>query len=108
MYTFCLLFVHQSTHANNTQTYTSFPDMSEIEQFKYILSSNDLDICKICILGHRYLWTGHSIPHFYTLPPIFHFFFHSSHGNEKKIEKRGVGCKKGDAVSCPQAPMFWV
>jgi len=31
----------------------TFPDMSEIEKFKYILSSNDLDchICKICILG---------------------------------------------------------
>jgi hypothetical protein len=29
----------------------SFPDMSEIEKNKYILSSNDLDICKICILG---------------------------------------------------------
>ena len=25
--------------------------MSEIEKFEYILSSNDLDICKICILG---------------------------------------------------------
>jgi hypothetical protein len=29
----------------------SFQDISEIEKFKYILSSNDLDICKICILG---------------------------------------------------------
>ena len=28
----------------------SFPDMSEIEKIKYILISNDLDICKICIL----------------------------------------------------------
>jgi hypothetical protein len=29
----------------------SFQDISEIEKFIYILSSNDLDICKICILG---------------------------------------------------------
>ena len=63
--------------------------MSEIEQFKYILSSNDLDICKICILGHRYLWTGHSIPHFYTLPPIFHFFFILAMEMKKKLKKGG-------------------
>ena len=25
---------------------------------------------------------------------------------EKKIEKRAVGCKKGDAVSCPQASVI--
>ena len=24
---------------------------------------------------HRYLWTGHSIPPFYPLPPFFFFFF---------------------------------
>ena len=24
---------------------------------------------------------------------------------KKKNEKRGVGCKKGDAVSCPQVPV---
>ena len=34
----------------------SFPDMSEIEKFKYILSSNDLDICKICILGVKKMY----------------------------------------------------
>ena len=32
----------------------SFPDMSEIE--KYILSSNDLDICKICIFGVKKMY----------------------------------------------------
>ena len=32
----------------------SFPDMSEIE--KYILSSNDLDICKIYILGVKKMY----------------------------------------------------
>jgi len=26
----------------------------------------------------------------------------------KKNEKRGVGCKKGDAVSCPQAPVIYL
>ena len=32
----------------------SFPDtcMSEIEKFEYSLSSNDLDICKICTGDH--------------------------------------------------------
>jgi hypothetical protein len=34
----------------------SFPNMSEIEKFKYILSSNDLDICKICILGLKKMY----------------------------------------------------
>ena len=34
----------------------SFPDMSEIEKFKYILSSNDLDICKICILDVKKMY----------------------------------------------------
>jgi hypothetical protein len=34
----------------------SFPDMSEIEKNKYILSSNDLDICKICILGVKKMY----------------------------------------------------
>jgi hypothetical protein len=35
------------------------------------------------------------------------FYIFLSHGNEKKKknEKKGVGCKKGDAVSCPQAPV---
>ena len=33
----------------------SFPDMSEIEK-KNILSSNDLDICKICILGVKKMY----------------------------------------------------
>jgi hypothetical protein len=86
VYTFCLLFVHQSTHANNTQTYTSFPDMSEIEQFKYILSSNDLESTTNFVLmfgsnhtsfshpKHRCLWTGHSIPLFTPYPPFFNFF----------------------------------
>jgi hypothetical protein len=32
------------------------------------------------------------------------FYIFLSHGNEKN-EKKGVGCKKGDAVSCPQAPV---
>jgi hypothetical protein len=30
--------------------------MSEIEKFKYILRSNDLDICKICILSEKDVW----------------------------------------------------
>jgi hypothetical protein len=36
----------------------SFPDtcMSEIEKFEYSLSSNDLDICKICILGVKKMY----------------------------------------------------
>jgi hypothetical protein len=34
----------------------SLPDMSEIEKFKYMLSSNDLDICKICILGVKKMY----------------------------------------------------
>ena len=36
----------------------SFPDtcMSEIEKFEYILSSNDLDICKICILDVKKMY----------------------------------------------------
>ena len=34
----------------------SFLDMSEIEKIKYILSSNDLDICKICILGVKKMY----------------------------------------------------
>jgi hypothetical protein len=33
------------------------------------------------------------------------FYIFLSNGNEKKNEKREVGCKKGDAVSCPQAPV---
>ena len=34
------------------------------------------------------------------------FYIFLSHGNEKKMKKRGgVGCKKGDAVSCPQVPV---
>ena len=28
--------------------------------------------------------------------------------NGEKNEKRGVGCKKGDAVSCPQVPVFTI
>ena len=34
----------------------SFPDMSEIEKIKYILSSIDLDICKIYILGVKKMY----------------------------------------------------
>ena len=34
----------------------SFPDISEIEKFKYILSSNELDICKICIFGVKKMY----------------------------------------------------
>jgi len=37
------------------------------------------------------------------------FYIFLSHGNEKKtlnIFFKGVGCKKGDAVSCPQAPVI--
>ena len=41
------------------------------------------------------------------------FYIFLSHGNEKnktnkqtKNEKREVGCKKGDAVSCPQVPVI--
>jgi hypothetical protein len=33
------------------------------------------------------------------------FYIFLSHGNEEK-RKRGIGCKKGDAVSCPQAPVI--
>ena len=33
------------------------------------------------------------------------FYIFLSHGNKKKNEKEGVGCKKGDAVSCPQVPV---
>ena len=29
----------------------SFINMSDFDQFKFIFSSNDLDICKMCILG---------------------------------------------------------
>jgi hypothetical protein len=33
-----------------------FNDMDEFQKFKFILSSNDLDICKICILGVNKLY----------------------------------------------------
>jgi hypothetical protein len=33
------------------------------------------------------------------------FYIFLSHGNEKTNENRGVWCKKGDDVSCPQAPV---
>ena len=37
----------------------SFNDMDEFQKFKFILSStvNDLDICKICILGVNKLYS---------------------------------------------------
>jgi hypothetical protein len=31
--------------------------MDEFQKFKFILSSNDLDICKICILGVNKLYS---------------------------------------------------
>ena len=34
------------------------------------------NIWKRSLMCHRYLWTGHSIPPFYTLPPFFIFFPH--------------------------------
>jgi hypothetical protein len=36
------------------------------------------------------------------------FYIFQSHGNEKKekkMKKGGQGVKRGDAVSCPQAPV---
>ena len=34
------------------------------------------------------------------------FYIFLSHGNErKKKKKKGVWCKRGDAVSCPQVPL---
>ena len=35
----------------------SFNDMDEFQKFKFILNSNDLDICKICILGVNKLYS---------------------------------------------------
>jgi hypothetical protein len=35
----------------------SFIDMDEFKKFKFILSSNDFDICKICILGVNKLYS---------------------------------------------------
>jgi hypothetical protein len=35
----------------------SFNDIDEFQKFKFILSSNDLDICKICILGVNELYS---------------------------------------------------
>jgi hypothetical protein len=40
---------------------------------------------------HRCLWTGHSIPPFYTLPPFFIFFFFHFHGLE--ICKTAIICR---------------
>ena len=35
------------------------------------------------------------------------FYIFLSHGNErKKMKKGGYGVKRGDAVSCPQAPVI--
>jgi hypothetical protein len=34
----------------------SFINMSDFDKFKYIFSSNDLDICKMCILGVNKLY----------------------------------------------------
>jgi hypothetical protein len=35
----------------------SFINMSDFDQFKFIFSSNDLDICKMCILGVNKLYS---------------------------------------------------
>ena len=35
----------------------SFINMSDFDKFKFIFSSNDLDICKMCILGVNKLYS---------------------------------------------------
>ena len=35
----------------------SFINMSDVDKFKFIFSSNDLDICKMCILGVNKLYS---------------------------------------------------
>ena len=37
--------------SNISSVVSSFNDMDEFQKCKFILSSNDIDICKICILG---------------------------------------------------------
>ena len=43
--------------SNISSVVPSFNDMDEFQKFKFILSSNDLDICKICILGVNRLYS---------------------------------------------------
>ena len=45
--------------SNISSVVPSFNDMDEFQKFKFILSSNDLDICKIhvCILGVNKLYS---------------------------------------------------
>ena len=42
---------------NISSVVPSFNDMDEFQKFKFILSSNDLDTCKICILGVNRLYS---------------------------------------------------
>ena len=43
--------------SNISSVVPSFNEMDEFQKFKFILSSNDLDICKICILGVNKLYS---------------------------------------------------
>ena len=43
--------------SNISSVVPSFNDMDEFQKFKFILSSNDLDKCKICILGVNKLYS---------------------------------------------------
>ena len=39
------------------ELFSNISSVDEFQKFKYILSSNDLDICKICILGVNKLYS---------------------------------------------------
>ena len=43
--------------SNISSVVPSFNGMDEFQKFKFILSSNDLDICKVCILGVNKLYS---------------------------------------------------
>jgi hypothetical protein len=43
--------------SNISSVVPSFNDIDEFQKFKFILNSNDLDICKICILGVNKLYS---------------------------------------------------
>ena len=47
---------HKELFSNISSVVPSFNDM-EFQTFKFILNSNDLDICKICILGVNKLYS---------------------------------------------------
>jgi hypothetical protein len=44
------------------------------ERYEFTLSAKKEIMPTRRRLNPRCLWTGHSIPHFYTLPPFFIFF----------------------------------